>query len=297
MKLIKTIILIIFHPINKKNPLRSLVIFLKWQLISRYSKKKFIFKWVNEIRFYLQKGDHGMTGNLYCGLMEYEDMSFVTHFLRKNDNFFDIGANVGSYTLLASGVKKCKTICFEPIPKAYKKLIENINLNKIHHLVDSRNLGVGNINKKHSFTNNLNTKNQVNLDVKNKNTINVDVIKLDGNFNPSVNTLVKIDVEGYEYFVLKGGFKFFSNPKVIGLIIEQNGSGKFYGHEDSQIYEIILSYGFKPVKYDPFTRRLDYLDKYNITSNTIYIKDFDFVQKRCLSSSKICIHTPRNLLI
>ena len=44
---------------------------------------------------------HGVTGNVYCGLHDFAEMSFMLHLLRAGDLFADIGANVGSYTVLA----------------------------------------------------------------------------------------------------------------------------------------------------------------------------------------------------
>ena len=58
----------------------------------------------------------GATGNIYAGLHEFADMAFTLHFLRPDDLFLDVGANIGSYTLLASGVCKARTISFEPDP-------------------------------------------------------------------------------------------------------------------------------------------------------------------------------------
>ena len=45
-------------------------------------------------------GMTGATGNVYCGLHEFEDMALVLHALRPRDLFVDVGANVGSYTVL-----------------------------------------------------------------------------------------------------------------------------------------------------------------------------------------------------
>jgi hypothetical protein len=38
----------------------------------------------------------GATQNLYCELHEYNDMAFLLHFLREEDSFADVGANIGS---------------------------------------------------------------------------------------------------------------------------------------------------------------------------------------------------------
>ena len=213
MKLLNTLLFIMNHPLNKKNKLGSLLCFIKWQLKSRLYKSKHIYKWVDKTNFIIKRGEHALTGNLYCGLLEYEDMSFVLHSLKETDNFYDIGANVGSYTILASGVKRCKSFCFEPIQSSYERLIDNVNLNKIQHLVDARNIGIGDRNEILSFTNDLNTTNRVCKDSDIDNTENVDVIRLDDYFKSLVPSIAKIDVEGFEDFVLKGGKKFFLKLK------------------------------------------------------------------------------------
>ena len=296
MKLLNTLLFIMNHPLNKKNKLGSLLCFLKWQLKSRLYKSEHIYRWVDKINFIVKRGEHAMTGNLYIGLMEYEDMSFVLHSLKETDNFYDIGANVGSYTLLASGVKRCKSFCFEPIQSTFERLIDNVNLNKIQHLVDARNIGIGDRNEILSFTNDLNTQNRVSKDSDIDNTENVDVIRLDDNFKPSIPSIAKIDVEGFEDFVLKGGKNFFSSSNTIALIIELNGSGKIFNIEDDEIHKEILSFGFSPIRYAPFERRLTSLESYNSNGNTIYVKDIEAIQKRCNESDSVCIHTSNDLI-
>ncbi len=297
MSLINTLSFIINHPFNKNNKLSSLFCFIKWQFNSRLIKSKYIFKWVDETKVIIQKGEHAMTGNLYCGLMEHEDMGFVLHCLRKTDIFYDIGANVGSYTILASGVKGCRTICFEPIQSTFERLMDNINLNKIGHLVDAKNVGVGSKNEILSFTEDLNTTNRVCTSSRPDGTVDIEVITLDDNFDSSVPSVVKIDVEGYENFVLKGGKKFFSSSNVIAMIIELNGSGKVFNIKDTEIHQEIMSFGFVPVKYDLFQRELKALKNYNRVGNTIYVKNIEAVQKRCTKSDSLCVHTANDLII
>ena len=297
MQLLNTLLFIMKHPLNKKNKLGSLLCFIKWQLKSRLYKSEHIYKWVDKTNFIIKRGEHAITGNLYCGLMEYEDMSFILHSLKETDNFYDIGANVGSYTLLASGVKRCKSFCFEPIQSTFERLIDNVNLNKIQHLVDARNIGIGDRNEIRSFTNDLNTTNRVCKDSDIDNTENVDVIRLDDNFKPSIPSIAKIDVEGFEHFVLKGGRNFFSSSNTIALIIELNGSGKIFNIKDDEIHKEILSFGFSPIRYAPFERRLTSLESYNSNGNTIYVKDIEAIQKRCNESDSVCIHTSNDLII
>ncbi len=57
----------------------------------------------------------GATGNIYAGLHEFDDMAFFLHLLRPEDMFADVGSNIGSYTILASGVVGAKSVAFEPV--------------------------------------------------------------------------------------------------------------------------------------------------------------------------------------
>ena len=60
-------------------------------------------------------------------------MSFLLHFSTQEDSFYDIGANLGAYALLASGVNKKNTICFESSPSTYECLLEPIKVNFTDH--------------------------------------------------------------------------------------------------------------------------------------------------------------------
>ena len=83
------------------------------------------------------------TMNVYCGLHEAADMAFVLHVLRPGELFFDIGAKVGSYSILASGVAGAHTITLESIPATFDRLSRNIRLNDLLSSVDARCLAVG----------------------------------------------------------------------------------------------------------------------------------------------------------
>jgi len=112
---------------------------------------------------------------------------------------------------------------------------------------------------------------------------------------PNTPSFVKIDVEGYEKFVLEGGTNFFSNDNVVALIIELNGSGASFGVEDSDVHKLIISFGFQPVSYDPFSRKILSLENYDEGGNTIYVKDVKDAQHRVSTSPSFCIHTVNNL--
>lgn len=295
MNLLRILRFIAAHPLNRGGRLSAVLKFFRYQFATRLFESKFLVNWVNNSKFLVSKGETGLTGNLYCGLMEYEDMSFLLHYLRSDDKFYDIGANVGAYTILASGVIGAKSVSFEPLPSTYDRLIDQVKMNRIEHLVESNNSGVGNKADTLEFTNNLNCMNKVNTDPNNRDVTKVDVITLDDCYKPTDNSFVKIDVEGFEKFVLEGGVNFFSNENVSALVIELNGSGASFGVEDNDVHKIITSFGFHPISYEPFSRTISPLETFDLGGNTIYVKDIVSAQRRVSASEAVCIHTANNL--
>ncbi|WP_177217072.1 FkbM family methyltransferase [Pedobacter insulae] len=207
-------------------------------------------------------------------------MGFLLHFLRSGDTFFDVGANVGSYTLLASSVCKAKSISFEPIPQTYDILKQNIELNKIVHLVQAENKGVGKEVGNLKFTTNGDTTNHVLIgDDGNTAAVNVPVVTLDGYYPSSKPALLKIDVEGFETEVLNGASSILQDNCLKAIIIELIGGGAQYGYDENEIHLKLLDLSFKSYTYDPITRALKELQSIR-NSNTIYIRDLAFVEKR-----------------
>ena len=109
----------------------------------------------------IRKGLTGATGNLYCGLHDFEPMGFLLHFLRKEDLFVDVGANIGSYTILASGEIGADSIAFEPVPFAFQTLQENIRINSIETKVRTFNAALASKQGALNFTSDLDTCNHV----------------------------------------------------------------------------------------------------------------------------------------
>lgn len=287
MSIISTLKFIVNHPLNRAKKIQAVFRFTKWQILNLISKKTIVYNFTQNSKLIISRGMTGATGNYYCGLHEFNDMGFLLHFLRKEDLFVDVGANIGSYTILASAQIGCRTIAIEPVPNTFQYLINNIALNKIEGKVTALNLALGSETGKISFTSNLDTMNHVsnnNLE----NDIVVNVSKLDNIINDNLPSLIKIDVEGFESEVLRGASKTLQNPDLKGIIIELNGSGNKFGFDDKDIHHKLLAMNFKPYTYEPFQRNLKLVESYGV-ENTIYIRDFEFVNNRVQSANKIKI--------
>lgn len=144
-----------------------------------------------------RNGVTGVTGSIYCGLHEFVDMGFLLHLLRRSDLFLDVGANVGSYTTLASSVCKARTITVELDRNTVMHLKRNIEANAIGdrvQIVQSARVVKQGVRL---FTVGNDTTNRM-VSPDESHTREVDIMALDQSVRDESPILLKIDVEGYE---------------------------------------------------------------------------------------------------
>jgi FkbM family methyltransferase len=203
-----------------------------------------------------------------------------------------VGANVGSYTVLAGGAG-ARCIAIEPIKSAYTHLLRNVNLNGLGGSVDARNIGAGARKGVLKFTEGLDTVNHVAAasDAGGGGLTEVEVDTLDNIAAGLRPLLIKIDVEGFEAEVLAGAERVLSDESLLAVIVELNGSGRRYGLDDSETHERMLGHGFKPCAYSPFTRELRALDiSSRAPGNVIYVKDVEAAARRLSGAAKFRVN-------
>jgi FkbM family methyltransferase len=285
----QTLQFIINHPATRNNKWKALGRFLRWQMHSRILNMPIVYPFIERTQLVIKKGMTGATGNIYTGLHEFEEMMFLLHVLRSDDVFCDVGANIGSYTILASGVVRARTLSFEPVPSTFFYLKRNVGVNDLDGLVELYNCGVGEKTGMLFFTNDGDTVNHVITDVDQPSQARVEVAirTLDQVLDGREPRLIKIDVEGFEQSVLTGAKKTLERPGLKAIIIELNGLSIRYGATAEEIHQFLLSYGFLPRSYDPFKRVLHPLERFNLTGNTIYIRDKHMLEERILKARQI----------
>lgn len=287
-----TLNFIMNHPLNRDRKLRALGRFFAWQVGSRILPGSVAVKFVNQTRLLIRPGMKGATQNLYTGLHEFEDMSFVLHLLRKDDLFVDVGANVGSYTVLAGGALGAKCLSIEPIPDTFEHLIDNIYLNRINENVIALNIGVGETEGTLRFTSSLDAMNHVLTDGESDvDSIVVPVKTLSSIVSDEQPVLIKVDVEGLETAVVAGSGDVFKKESLAAVIMELNGSGMRYGYDEKKLHAKMLEYGFKTFAYSPMDREMILLDGKNTESgNTIYVRDVNRAMDRIKSAPKFIVN-------
>jgi FkbM family methyltransferase len=276
------------HPLASTNRFSAFKRFFSWQISQRIINEPVLYPFIENSVLLIKKGMAGATGNVYTGLLDFEDMAFVLHVLREGDLFADIGANVGVFTILAAKNAGAKVLSVEPIPSTFSSLKKNVILNEANDLVTLMPCGVGSQKGTLKFTRERDAVNHV---IGNDELVEVDEIieipvdTLDDIFWQDTPLIMKIDVEGFEWPALVGSEQLLKSPNLKGVIIELNGSGGRYGYSDDQIEDLLVANGFRAFKYDPFLRKLSPLDsKGNV--NTIYLRDIDWINSRTSTSRK-----------
>lgn len=148
---------------------------------------------------------------------------FLNSIISGNEIAIDIGANAGYYTIPLSRHFK-EVYAFEPVPRIYKKLCNNIKINEITNVktfptavgavdevlpyfiqsvVDGDqniNTGLSSLTKRENFK----TK-----------EISIDVNRLDTLFPTSKIEFIKVDVEGHEFQVFQGAKQIIIKQKPV----------------------------------------------------------------------------------
>ncbi len=166
---------------------------------------------------------------------ENEIFAFLKKIVKPEDVFYDVGSNIGLYTLFLSN--KCKIYSFEPNYDLASRLIyalQNLNNVKIFNIALSDNDGeiLFHLLNENSSLSSLRKINKSTI-------IKVKSLKIDSvisQFDILYPTILKIDVEGYEYFVLKG-FSRLNDLKPL-VIFEWSES---FGKELNILFSDLLS--------------------------------------------------------
>jgi FkbM family methyltransferase len=289
MSTLSTLRWILSHPLNRGRGAQAIRRYLSWQFGSRLVPGPVAVPFAGQTRLLVAPGMTGATGNIYCGLHEFHDMAFVLHVLRPTDLFVDIGANVGTYSILAAGVASARCVSFEPHPGTFQHLLDNIRLNGIGDRVFPKNMAIGSGRSRLRFTANLDTVNHiVSSSERSNSTIEVEVDSLDSVLSEhDCPTVLKIDVEGFESEVIAGARTTLSSPSLLAVIMELNGSGARYGYTDEDLHCSMKDRGFEAASYEPFARRLVGRARgLPAEGNVLYVRDRAEVMARIESAPR-----------
>jgi len=187
---------------------------------------------------------------------EYTDI--FCDLINEIDCFFDIGANIGYYSLLAASINPRITVkSFEPSTGPLFYLRKNIALNRFQNLITAESIALSDYNgeidfyemktgkyKYPGFDFDLSGEGNTGSLTEERNfvIIKVDTLTLDEYFHQHQNLkidLIKIDTEGTEHLILRKSHEILKTMKPI-IICET-----LFNKIESELEEIMLEFGYE----------------------------------------------------
>ena len=222
-----------------------------------------------------------------------KDLDLLLDFLRPGDCFIDVGANIGTHSICAS-VKfdqNLRVFAFEPHPIVYRYLMSNIALNQLSN-IEAHNIALGaeegeaNLQEDRtddtSWINPQASASGYRVPVK-----PLDCLRLQ---TEGRVTTMKIDVEGYELYVLRGGRELSSKMHFLCLEMGDRHSERV-GYAARDLMSLLEENGWRLFR-TPDTHTLE-----EITSNyqppdvenLIAVRDIDLLRERLPSYQQTSI--------
>ena len=195
----------------------------------------------------------------YSGSFEDPVVSLFKTKVKPGSIVLDIGANIGYHSLILSRLagREGRVYSFEPFRKNFELLSLNKNINNCDNLFPFKfalgdKLSDKQINICADFAYNSLLKINKRISTGKKEMVHIDTIDhfLTMNNIEKVN-LIKIDVEGYEYFIIKGAKKILSSkqkPHIICEIYQPNLDP--LNIKAKEVIDYILSFGYEGFKIE-----------------------------------------------
>lgn len=176
--------------------------------------------------------------------------SFMLEKVKTCDVVFDIGANIGYYSIQYARLTNGKIYSFEPMAHQHETLVKNLQLNNLSNVVAVK-YAVSNSNEiKRIYLSEDENTGTSSIEVPTSHYEDVETITIDSYCEKmGINQidLMKIDIEGHEYKALQGMKKMLSKGNIKGIFMEiHTESLQFAGTSPQEVCTYLGSFGYYP---------------------------------------------------
>ena len=186
---------------------------------------------------------------------EPDTINWIDEYINDGDVLYDIGANIGVYSLYAAKYKNATTYSFEPESANYYYLNKNIYHNNLSNKIkaynialnDSNLLSVLNLSQfrpgagDHNFNKELDANHKKFNSAFKQGMIGLSVDDFIYEWGGETPNHIKIDVDGNEHIVINGMTNILKDMKLKTIAIEVNLNLE----SDDELKNKLISYGFK----------------------------------------------------
>ncbi len=201
---------------------------------------------------------------------EPETLAWIDSF-DNGDTLFDIGANVGVFSLYAALHRNCDVFAFEPESKNYACLNQNIYLNNASEQIKALNLGLhdrtcieylrlNNLESGsalHSLGEAIDWRKEAYISKFNQAVLAFSLDEFIETFATKIPNHIKLDVDGNELKIIHGAQKTLSNSTLKSILVELNIN-------DKNLIEAIESCGLKMAEKTLAAFQGTHTDTYNV---------------------------------
>jgi FkbM family methyltransferase len=190
--------------------------------------------------------------NIYRnGLWEKSETQLITQHLSEDAVFFDIGANIGYFTVaVGCSFNNIKIICCEPGPSTFQFTRLNVQRNRLTDKVELIQAAIADKAGETYMSSSLGNLNYMQKH-KSENAVKVPCLTVDqivSEQSLSRVDFIKCDVEGAELLMLKGAQETIKRFKPFLLLEIENRWTTRFGYEPKAIFEILQpNYEYYPV--------------------------------------------------
>ena len=193
--------------------------------------------------FVLRFHPANLSSQLWIDPRERDDSLELFHaYLKAGDRVVDVGANIG-HTVLAAAVQvgeSGRVFAFEPHPRTFAFLQENLALNNVAN-VESQNVAAGAAEGSALFSDDR----RDDMNRIDGGPLRVPVKPLDALVPPTGSiALLKVDVEGYEKYVLEGATGVLSRTACVYFEVSHAHFSRF-GYTIRDLLAVLEGAGFR----------------------------------------------------
>jgi FkbM family methyltransferase len=223
---------------------------------------------------------------IYNYYMDWDEFHFIQRYVKDDSIVFDVGANIGIYTLWLSQYvgNRGRMIAFEPDPQNHQRCAENLRRNglgavRLEQAALSDRSGTLQFSVGEDTENHLIPQNAVAAAC-----TFVEATTLDEYCERNGITnidFMKIDVEGAELMVLQGGARLLGDSRIGVIQLELNDALKKYGLRRADVVQLLQSYEYGLYTYHCGRNELRVIEHgVNAPQNVYAIRDIDVVRNR-----------------
>lgn len=242
---------VVEHPSNRGHRVAALGRTFRWQLRKRLRPGPVDVPFHGLTLRCYPDSDSASNIFYFTELFDYHEMTFLQRYLRPGDGFLDIGANIGTYTLLAAALigPDAHIDAFEPLPAVADRYRENVARNHLtgvtlHQAAVSDEAGTA------TFFDFGVASALAHESREPRAKIEVALTRVDQAATTGY-AFAKLDVEGVELAALRGSQRLIDafDPPVWQIELLDHQLRKF-GTSSAELFQWMVDHGFTPADYD-----------------------------------------------